>query len=278
MGKYEALDRCPFPDCNEPRYDESGQSRKRFQYLPIIPRLVALFLDKASAERINYRHTYCKARNSEKVTDIFDGALYRELCEREVTANGKTFPHRYFSDRRDIALGLSLDGFAPFKRRNNSAWPVILFNYNLPPDLRTHLDHIICYGIIPGPKSVKDVNSFLIPLYDELAQLSEGVGDTLDLTAKEFFVLRAYLIILFGDIPAISKLMMMKGHNGYCPCRYCGIKGMRNPGEKVNYVPLHREEGAYDPRALQYRDHHRFIRHAKEVIMADTVTESDRLS
>jgi len=277
-GKYEALDRCPFPDCNEPRHDENGQSRKRFQYLPIIPRLMALFLDKASAERVNYRHEYCEARNSENVTDVFDGALYRELCEREVTANGKTFPHRYFSDRRDIALGLSLDGFAPFKRRSNSAWPVILFNYNLPPDLRTHLDHIICYGIIPGPKSVKDVNSFLIPLYDELVQLSEGVGDTLDLTTKEFFVLRAYLILLFGDIPAISKLMMMKGHNGYCPCRYCEIKGMRNPGEKVNYVPLHREEGACDPHALQYRDHHRFIRHTKEVIMAGTVTESNQLS
>jgi hypothetical protein len=115
-----------------------------------------------------------------------------------VTANGKTYPHRYFSDHRDIALGLSLDGFAPFKRRSNSAWPVILFNYNLPPDLRTHLDHILCYGIIPGPKSVKDVDSFLVPLYEELAELSEGVDGVLDLTAKEFFVLRAYLILLLA--------------------------------------------------------------------------------
>jgi hypothetical protein len=277
-GKYEALDRCPFPDCNEPRRDEHKRPRKSFEYLPIIPRLIALFLDKATAEKMAYRHKYCETRTTENVTDVFDGALYQELCEREVTANGKTFPHRYFSDHRDIALGLSLDGFAPFKRRSNSAWPVILFNYNLPPDLRTHLDHILCYGIIPGPKSVKDVDSFLVPLYEELAQLSEGVDGALDVTAREFFVLRAYLILLFGDIPAISKLLMMKGHNGYCPCRYCEIKGMRNPGEKVNYVPLYREEGAYNPHTLRYRHHRRFIRQAKKVIAADTVAESNRLS
>ena len=225
-GKYAELDRCPFPDCNEPRRDEHGQSRKKFQCLPIIPRLISLFLDKATAEKMAYQHMYCEARRTRDVTDVFDGALYRELCKEKVIANGKEFSHQYFSDRQDIALGLSLDGFAPFKRRSNSVWPVILFNYNLPPDLCTHLDHILCYSIIPGLKSVKDVDSFLVPLYNELARLSEGVDGVLDPTAQEFFVLRAYLILLFGNMPAISKLLMMKGHNGYCPCRYCKIRGM----------------------------------------------------
>jgi hypothetical protein len=167
-GKYETLDCCSFPDCNEPRCDKSKQPQKKFQYLPIMPQLIALFLDKATTEKMGYQHKYCKMRDTKNITNIFDGTLYRKLCEQEVTANGKTFPHRYFSDHRDIALGLSLDGSAPFKRRGNSAWPVILFNYNLPPDLHTHLNHILCYRIIPGPKSVKDVDSFLIPLYDKL--------------------------------------------------------------------------------------------------------------
>ena len=91
-------------------------------------------------------------------------------------------------------------------------------NYGSRGKYSNNLDHILCYGVIPGPMSVKDVDSFLIPLYDTLAQLSEGVDGALDLTAEEFFVLRAYLILLFGDIPAISKLLMMKGHNGYSPC------------------------------------------------------------
>ena len=91
-------------------------------------------------------------------------------------------------------------------------------------------------------------------------------------------MLRAYLILLFGNIPAISKLLMMKGHNGYSPCQCCEIKGTRNPGEKVNNVPLHCEEGAYDPHTLRYRRHCRFIKQATQVIAANTVAESNRLS
>ena len=114
-GKYEGLDRCPFKDCNEPRYDKHGRPRKRFQYLPVIPRLLALFLDKKMATKMQYRHEYCTTRDAESVTDVFDGTLYQDLCKEEVTANGKAFPHRYFSDRRDIALGLSLNSFTPSK-------------------------------------------------------------------------------------------------------------------------------------------------------------------
>ena len=80
-GKYEALDCCPFPDCNKPRRDESGQSRKTFQYLPIIPCLIALFLDKTTAEKMGYQHEYCGTRGAENVTNIFDGTLYQELCK-----------------------------------------------------------------------------------------------------------------------------------------------------------------------------------------------------
>ena len=125
---------------------------------------------------------------------------------------------------------------------------------------------------------MRDIDSFLVPLYDELAQLSEGVDDALDPSSEEFFVLRAYLILLFGDIPAVSKLLMMKGHNGHCPCRYCEIRGVRVPGEKVNYFPLHREEGTHDTCPPRCRRHRRFIKQAKRIIAAETVVESNRLS
>jgi hypothetical protein len=38
-GPYENLDRCPFPDCQEPRYDQIGTPRMQFQHLPVGPRL-----------------------------------------------------------------------------------------------------------------------------------------------------------------------------------------------------------------------------------------------
>jgi len=72
-------------------------------------------------------------------------------------------------------LGLSTDGFGPFKHHIKTAWPIILFNYNLPSEERFQKDNIISVGIIPGPKKPGDCDSFLWPLIQELLQLAIGV-------------------------------------------------------------------------------------------------------
>ena len=72
-GKHKGLEHCPFPNCNEPWYDKNGQLRKRFQYLPIIPHLITLFLNKTTMEKMGYCHKYCEGRDNKDVTDIFDG-------------------------------------------------------------------------------------------------------------------------------------------------------------------------------------------------------------
>ena len=61
------------------------------------------------------------------------------------------------------------------------------------------------------------MDSFLFPLYHELVKLTARIS-TLDLNEKECFLLCVFLILIFGDMPAISKIMRMKGHNGICPC------------------------------------------------------------
>jgi len=240
-GPYEKLDRCPFPDCREPRYDETGKPRMRFQHLPVGPRLRAMFLNEHMIKLLDYRATHTPG-DPDLVSNIFDGKLYHDLCEKFVRVNGQTFDHKYFEDKRDVALGLSLDGFPIFNKRNLSAWPVILLNFNLPPDVRTHLVHVLCYGVIPSPKAVKDMDSFLYPLYCKLEKLAKGVT-TLDLRSKEVFLFRAFLILVFGDMPAIAKVMRMKGHNGYRPCRCCEIHGILCPPGRVYYVPLQRPNG-----------------------------------
>ena len=149
-GPWKDHNRCPFPECQEPRFDKFGKPRKQFQYLPIIPRLKAFFLDQEMAGKMQYRHKLTKKLPRDKVTDVFDGSLYNELHQKHVKVNGKDLPHEYFSDARDITLGLSLDGVAPFKNRKQTAWPVILFNFNLPPEIRTHLEHIPLGARGPG--------------------------------------------------------------------------------------------------------------------------------
>ena len=50
------------------------------------------------------------------------------------------------------------------------------------------------------------MDSFLFPLYCELQELAKGV-ESLDLCSKEAFLLRAFLLLIFGDMPAIAKAM-----------------------------------------------------------------------
>jgi hypothetical protein len=111
-----------------------------------------------------------------KMTDIFDSTHYRSLLEKFVIIGDEELRMWFFSDPRDIALGLSTDGFGPFKQHNKTAWPLIIFNYNLPPNERFWKENIISLGTIPGPKKPSDMDSFLWPLAQELLQLEIGVS------------------------------------------------------------------------------------------------------
>jgi hypothetical protein len=232
--------------------------------------------DKTVAKQLKYRETYTRTSDSDDVVgDIFDSSIYRNLLEREVIVDGQTRGYKYFSDPRDVALGISLDGVTYFGRRQHSVWPVILVNYNLPPKVRTRRDRILCYGVIPG--TVKSLDSYLVPLCDELKELATGAL-TLDPWEEELFWLHVYLMLGFGDYPGISKLTHMKGHNGLHPCRFCEILGVRIEGGKVHYVPLYRPEGSIDPTNLPMRSHDKFIKQGTSVLEAPTNVAAEQLA
>ncbi|KAJ7760284.1 hypothetical protein DFH07DRAFT_697064, partial [Mycena maculata] len=111
-------DRLVCPYCKEPRFRANGKPRKKFTYIPIIPRLVAFAGNHDMAEkqqyRANHRHTHGTT------TDVFDGEHYRTLRKEHIEINGEKQPHKYFSDPREVALGTAWDGFAPFKRRKKT--------------------------------------------------------------------------------------------------------------------------------------------------------------
>ena len=214
-----------------------------------------------------------------KISDVFDGSHYRSLRGRYVQLNGTKFHHKYFEDHRDIALGLSADGFSTFKSRRESAWAFILFNYNLPPDVRFHVENILALGVI-GPKKPVDFDSFLWPAIQELLCLLVGVR-AFDALESVVFCLRAFLILVFGDIPAVSSLMQMKGHMGILPCRMCKIIGLRVPDARAttHYVPLERSRhpdtrrnpnvvGVFDPHDLPMRTHTELRSQGEEIQMA----------
>ena len=228
-------------------------------------------------------HPKTKAAGEGHMTDVFDGTCYLELLEREVTINGHGLGHTHFSDPRDITLGLATDGVNPWQCRKSTFWPILLFNYNLPPIDHFHNKNVICISEVPGPQKPKDMDSFLYPVVQELLKLSVGVK-AYDIIEKEVFVLQAYPLTVFGDIPAISMLLRMKGHNARSPCRLCMIQGVRIPKSTTvtHYVPHCRKnlhgQVDYDPANLPLRTHQQFMAQAKEIQLAKMNAESDWLT
>jgi hypothetical protein len=281
-GHYKEDLECP--KCKAPRYhDNSLQSPLAyFEYFPIIPRLRALLASTHFASKMQHRANH--RHDPTNVTDVFDGTHYQQLKGSRICVDKVMLPEAFFSDPRDIALGLSTDGFGPFKRRNKTAWPVILFNYNLSPTERFCTKNIIPVGVIPGPKKPSDMDSFLWPLVQELIQLEIGIK-AFDALTRRAFLLRAFLILVFGDIPAISMVMRMKGQNGISPCRMCEIKAVRPDHLKTHYVPLSRKKFRpsptpleYDPSNLPLRAHDTFMLQAAEVQNATTATANEQLA
>jgi hypothetical protein len=267
------------PECNAPRKNAAGAPQNTFSYLSAIEQLRALYSCPETAEKMLYRHRY-KPDNS-IMEDIMDGDRYNKMRRTHVTIDGTKQPYKFFEDEREIALGLSADGMCPFKRRKKSCWPLILINYNLPPEERNLLSNLICVGVIPGPKSPKNLSSFLWPLIEELLELAAGTP-CIDTRNGVIFALRAHLIAIFGDIPAITKFLEFIGHNGRYPCRFClmlAIQGLTAGGGTHLYCPLHRSDGpSVDPLNLPIRTHQDSIRTGIEVLKAPSENARSNLA
>ncbi|KAF8599809.1 hypothetical protein BDV93DRAFT_448691 [Ceratobasidium sp. AG-I] len=123
-GAYRDLTECPYPKCGlsrfEPDPDNIGQQRPRkmFFYVPLIPRLINMYRDPTMA-----RHLYSRSQRKcapDGVKDIFDRHFYRRLRKKRVSVAGKTLNHRHCELPTDVALGLSTDGFRPFKSQSQT--------------------------------------------------------------------------------------------------------------------------------------------------------------
>jgi hypothetical protein len=98
----------------------------------------------------------------------------------------------------------------------------------------------------------------------------------------------AFLIIAFGDIPAVSMLMYMKGQNRISPCHMYEVIGLHIPESRatIHYVPLDRSNyprlsanatKSYDPLQLPLRLHDHLLQQANKVQRATTNAEADQL-
>jgi Transposase family tnp2 len=163
------------------------------------------------------------------------------------------------------------------KKKSNSAWPILLTNYNITPEVCNRLDNLLPVTVIPGPNGPKCLDSFFVPLIEELHCLARGVH-TYDAATNEHFDLHAHLILFSGDLPAMSKLLCLRGTNAHCPCRFCLIRGehdqTKRPGKqaKTTYYPAlqaprrlgQRRDDGWDPNNLPVCTYNTHLAHLTE--------------
>ncbi|EIN12015.1 hypothetical protein PUNSTDRAFT_63385 [Punctularia strigosozonata HHB-11173 SS5] len=280
LGQYKDADTCPY--CGELRYLEGRRNRKArryFCYVPFIPRLQSYFRSEDMITLLRYRSEH--AGSEDVISDVFDCQHYNNLRKAPVVIDDEEQSFCYFSGDTDLAFASCSDSYLIFRRKHGgpSATPLLLQNLSLPPSIRTHLEHLLCIGVIPGPRVPKDMASFQIPAEEEWAQLARGVR-TFHLSMRTHFLLRAYRIFEEGDIVAIEKILNMKGHNSVSPCRSCSIKAFRHPLQTNYYAALHapmvlgEPPRSWDPLALPKRTHEGFLEGAAAVTAAYGISQA----
>nr|GAT46962.1 predicted protein [Mycena chlorophos] len=185
------------------------------------------------------RYPQRRQADPSKVSDVWDSRNLAELKETPVMVDGAELDHCYFSEPEDIAVAVCTDSCLLFNRKRDgpSATPILLVNYNIPPEQRVHLDNLMCLGIMPN--NPVDQRSYMCLLDDEFAELARG-ATVFHAEHGPDFVLHVYAITCLGDIIAIQKMLNQKGCNSEVPCRFCLIHGTRweLACVKIYYYPL----------------------------------------
>lgn len=70
------------------------------------------------------------------------------------------------------------------------------------------------------------------PFLDELKGLSTGVQGKL--WDGQVCIVRVHLLFYMGDIPSITKIAKLLGHNALFGCRFCLVEGINTTGTYVS--------------------------------------------
>ena len=74
--------------------------------------------------------------------------------------------------------------------------------------------------------------------------------------------MRAHILAWTGDLPALSKVVCLTGHNSYSGCRFCKIQGTLNEGNNHIYYPLQQN---INPLQLPLRTHNEILNSTNQI-------------
>ena len=228
---YEAIHACPnncclfygeamkdlkeCPDCKAPRYKQVGETKvplKVLRYFPLIPRLKQMFATPLQASLQTWHNE----------NQSVDRLVHHATNSRQWEEADKIDPS-FSTEHRNLRLGLATDGINLFSIKHSiwSTWPILIFNYTIPPWMTTKRHFILFSMVIPGPQLVTSAHFdvFIERLIEELLELWDVGVQTVDANAyrgSSSFRLRAMLLWTIHDFLAYGIIsgLVTKGFLG----------------------------------------------------------------
>jgi len=298
-GKYSNLSKCPYiststkTTCDEPRFKRKGSNPKhptaQFTTLPFMATIEALYAN-ADTSRLMRSRDQCLQRVLYLLKTAGDAAeavrTYSDFGDSYVHVNIHYEQAGLFKDPRDCALALSTDGAQLTMKKHSNTWILILILLNLPPELRYKSKHIMINFAIPGPNSPGDTESFICPLFEELARCSEGIWiwDAID---SSYFTFHAWAVLGLGDMLGSAKINGMSGHAAVYGDRFTNTeaaKASATRGAKAQYYPMLQAD-VFNPGRKMYslddlpmRDHTQYLHILEELEKAQNENQRKKIS
>jgi hypothetical protein len=154
------------------------------------------------------------------------------------------FKRALLAEDGTLALAMNIDWFQPFKMAGSySVGAIYMTNLNLPREERYLLQNIILIGILPGPRETSrtQLQGVLELVVSELQLLYEGVKFTAAGPGAREESLRAFLLCIICDEPALRSTCGFLSHSGHINCAYCmnahkGANAISNTGECDKWI------------------------------------------
>ena len=156
------------PKCGSNRYIAPGSevAVRKFNYLPLKPRLARLFGTASTAAVLQAHAT---AERGAKVYDIQQSSAWDAAYGQDGV---------FGRDPRGISLALCTDGVNPWAHNKvtYSMWPIMLTLLNLPRHLQNRFSSILLIGIVPGngTQEAHDLNPYIDIMVDEMLEMSSS--------------------------------------------------------------------------------------------------------
>jgi len=165
-------------------------------------------------DKLQYKSIRVK-KNLDNIEDVYDSSVYKEAETGVLGASAN-----------NISLTFYTDGIAIYEVSSYSLWPCMFTINELPPNDRHKIENVLIGGLWGGD-SKPHPNILLLPQYQEIKKLNNGIPIRVHGSAEEITV-QAILLFFTSDSPARASFMNMKSHSGYFSCPKCFIEGEKS--------------------------------------------------